>query len=385
MHKDLEEYKGKLPETLLDEIEEKCPASKIKKVVAKVYEEYMDAQVDAGESVGVITAESIGEPSTQMTLNTFHFAGVAELNVTTGLPRVVELLDGRKTIKTPMMEIFLKSPYNKGKDIREIALKVKETSFEEIVTEFNINVTDLSIAAVLNQKRVEELGLDAATVAKNLNKSIKTASVKAEGENIVFRLKTSDIKSLNELYKLKEAIRTVYISGIKGIDQVLPVKRKDEFIIITSGTNLKKVLALEFVDPSRTTSNDLHEVAKVLGVEAARQTVLNEVTRVFDEQGIDIDVRHFLLIVDTMTRGGDVKGVTRYGVISEKSSVLARASFETPLRHIIDAALIGEQDELNSVVENVMLNQPVPVGTGLPGLLAKVVKEKISGEEKEGK
>lgn len=377
MHKDLEDYDGKLPGKMLQELEEKCPAGKLKKAAKRLYEEYLAVKVDSGESVGVVAAESIGEPSTQMTLNTFHFAGAAEMNVTMGLPRVVEILDGRKEIKTPMMEIFLKAPYNKGKDIKEIALALKETTFGELVTEFNLNVVDLKIDVKLDTERMKQLSITTATVVKSLEKGIKGATVKGEGSDLVLKLKGGEDKGLNELYKLKENVRKIYISGIKGIAQVLPVRRHEEFIIITAGSNMKKVLELDFVDAMRTTTNDVQEISEVLGIEAARQAALNEVIRVFEAQGIDVDIRHLMLVVDTMTVSGTVKGVTRYGVISEKSSVLARASFETPILHIIEAALVGESDELNSVVENVMLNQPVPIGTGLPGLVAKIDKEKL--------
>jgi len=197
--------------------------------------------------------------------------------------------------------------------------------------------------------------------------------VKTEGEAITLKLKEDN--SINELYKLKERIKEVPISGIKGIKQVLPVKRRDEFLIITAGTSLKKVLELDFVDATRTTSNDIYEILSVLGVEATRQAIIDEVYKVIEAQGLNIDIRHIMLVADTMTVLGDVKGITRYGVISEKASVLARASFETPIRHIVNAALKGQVDHLNSVVENVMLNQAVPVGTGLPGLKVKIVKQ----------
>src|SRR3989338_6522978 len=107
VHEDLKEYVEKIPKKLLLELEEQCPASKLKKAVKKLYEEYVNSKIDAGESVGLIAAESIGEPGTQMTLNTFHFAGVAEMNITMGLPRIIEILDGRSTLATPMMEIYL--------------------------------------------------------------------------------------------------------------------------------------------------------------------------------------------------------------------------------------------------------------------------------------
>src|SRR3990172_2924675 len=136
VHKDLEKYVKVFPPKLLQEIEEKCPASKLKKVAELVHEEYINARVDPGDAVGVIGAESLSEQGTQMTLNTFHFAGVAEMNVTMGLPRIIEILDGRKHISTPMMEVFLKSPYNKGKDIRAMCLSLKETTFGDLIKEF---------------------------------------------------------------------------------------------------------------------------------------------------------------------------------------------------------------------------------------------------------
>jgi DNA-directed RNA polymerase subunit A" len=125
------------------------------------------------------------------------------------------------------------------------------------------------------------------------------------------------------------------------------------------------------VDPTRTYSNDLHETIKYLGVEATRQLIIVEVEKVLESQGLDIDLRHIMLVADTMCQNGSVKGISRYGVVSDKSSVLARASFETPLKHLINASIVGEKDELNSVIENVMLNQPVPIGTGLPSLRVK--------------
>ena len=372
MHKELEKYVGVIPQKILEEIEQKAPAGKIKKVAEKVFEEYMNARIDPGESVGLVGAESIGEPGTQMTLNTFHYAGVSEMNVTMGLPRIIEILDGRKTLATPMMEVYLKSPHNKGKDVKELALQLKEIKLGEIVKEYQINISELLIELTLNDGKCKEFGLTAGNIVKAIDKTVKEVSFKAESEGvIVAKLKTKDERSLNALYKVKEKMKAVYVRGVKGISQVLPVKRKEEFIIITAGTNLKKVLELDFVDATRTISNDIFEISLVLGIEAARQAIIEEVFKVIEGQGLNVDIRHVMLVADTMCTSGEIKGITRYGVVSEKASVLARASFETPIKHIINAALTGEVDKLNSIVENVMLNQPVPIGTGLPSLVMK--------------
>lgn len=369
------EYKEKIPKHFLDQIEEHVPKNiskaKLKAILDSVEKHYTKALVDPGESVGLVSAESIGEPGTQMTLNTFHFAGVAEMNVTMGLPRIIEILDGRKTIQTPMMEIYLKSPYNKGKDILELALRIKETVVEDVVTEIMTNFVEQTITLRMDKEKLKELGLTDHAVAVTAEKTMKALTVKKrEDDLITFKVKVKE-ESLNDIYKVKEAVKSVYLKGIKGITQVLPVKRGEEFIIITAGCNLTDVFELEEVDQSRTISNDIYEVAQILGIEAARASIIDEVYRVIENQGLNVDIRHVMLVADTMCTAGRVRGITRYGVVSDKSSVLARASFETPIKHIINAALVGEVDSLNSVVENVMLNQPIPIGTGICGLKMK--------------
>jgi len=369
------QYKD-LPLKLIEEIKEKTkgmPAAKIKKVLERVALSYANSKVDPGESVGLVSAESLGEPGTQMTLNTFHFAGVAEMNVTVGLPRIIEILDGRKKIKTPMMEIYLKSPYNKGKDIRKLALNIKETTAKDIMKEVSINIAERKIEVVFNKEKMKEISIDLSQVNAAFTKQFKGVVIKKGDGSLTIKVKGGEEK-FNEVYRIKEKLKSVYIKGIKGVTQVLPVKRNEEFIIITAGSNLNEVFALKEVDVERTTSNDVFEISNVLGIEAARQSIINEVNKITESQGLNIDVRHIMLIADTMSFAGAVKGITRYGVVSEKASVLARASFETPIKHIINASLIGEEDILSSVVENVMLNQPVPVGTGLPDLITKVKK-----------
>ncbi len=370
----LKEYENKLPALILDEIKAYMPAkvtaAKMKKIVEAIYSEYESSKVDAGESVGIIAAESLGEPGTQMTLNTKHFGGVAEMNVTMGLPRIMEILDVRKNISTPLMEVYLKPPFNKGKDIRKIAMMVKETKLGEVAKEFTINLAELNIIVELNHAKLEELNIDPKKLVKSVSKSMTGYSVKEKDGNFIIKGKGKE-DDISAIYKAKEKLRNLYVSGIKGITQVLPVKREEEFVILTAGSNLTDMMKLEFVDSKRIMTNDVREIESVFGIEAARAAVINETYKVIETQGLDVNIRHIMLIADTMCNSGVMKGITRVGVVADKSSVLARASFETPIKHLISASLLGQTDNLNSVIENVMINQEIPVGTGMIKLKVK--------------
>ena len=179
---------------------------------------------------------------------------------------------------------------------------------------------------------------------------------------VVIKPKKEEEQSIKELFQLKEKTKDVHVKGIKGISLVSPVLQGNEFIIYCIGTNLKDIFKVEGVDINRTITNDIFMVSEVLGIEAARQAIMNEALDVIKQQGLDIDIRHIMLLADAMTNSGKIKGVTRSGITAEKESVLARASFETPIKHIVNASLIGEEDPLNSVIENVMVNQAVPLG-----------------------
>jgi len=374
----LKEYENILPDLLMNEIRNNLPLKSsekfIREIAEKVKDEYVSALADPGEAIGLIAAESIGEPSTQMTLNTFHLAGVAEMNVTTGLPRIIEVLDARKKLSTEILTIYLKKPYNHGKDLKKMAEKIKERTLKEYLKEINIDVTEFQMTIILDNKKIKSSDLDVKIVVKNISKSIRGFSFKLnKDESITVKQTTKDF-DVNNLYKLKERIKSVYVGGIKGINQVLPVNRGEEYLIMASGSNFEDVMKLDFVDKERTFSNNIYLIESLLGIEAARQAVINEICAVINSQGLNVDIRHIMLVADTITMSGKIMGINRYGVVKEKPSILARASFETPIKHLISAGLVGANDPLNSVIENVMLNQVVPLGTGLPGLIVKVKK-----------
>jgi DNA-directed RNA polymerase subunit A" len=207
------------------------------------------------------------------------------------------------------------------------------------------------------------------------NTAIETSS----RENKVWiKPKKDDIKNLR---KIRAKLLSAQIDGIKSIEEVVVVKEGEDWIIQTAGTNLKKVLRLPEVDISRTTTNDISQVFEVLGVEAARNAIFNEIKATLDEQGLDIDVRHLLLLADVMTADGEVKPIGRYGISGQKASVLARANFEETKKHLVNASVYGERDDFKGVIENVLIGGIVPVGTGMVKLGIDVEKLRASQEK----
>ena len=340
---------------------------------------HKNGQIAPGEAIGIITAQSFGESSTQMVLNTFHMAGVAEMQVTSGLPRIIEIFDARKTPSSPKMEIYLDKEFNNEGNARVFAEKIKEVTLKEISSEVKLDFSNKKIEIVIDKKGLKQTHTTIKKVVERLNDL--GFNVNEQADSIT--LNASEY-SFREIYKLKEKLKATIISGVKGVKQILIVKRNKDFVIITLGTNLKEMLKLKEVDKYRLISNDFYEVAKVFGIEASRQLIINEVVEVLNSQGLDIDYRHSKLIADAMTDNGIVKGVTRMGIITQKSSILARATFETPDKQFVNASIKGTQDKLTSVIENIILNQPVPIGAGLPGLFVKVVGPLVK-EEKDKK
>jgi DNA-directed RNA polymerase subunit A" len=373
-----DEFK-ELPDSLTEEVKEKSKgmnAADVKKVLKRVQEEYEKAKIQSGEAIGVITAESFGEPGTQMILRVFHFAGVAEVSLTLGLTRLIELFDARKKPSTPLTKIYLKHGYRTDLEkVKAIAASIKETQLKDLTDEFSFNLNQFRIEVVLNKKEMRDLKITETQVLNVLKESFKDLDVRGEGG--LLKIKPKEKDSLTTLYKLKEKLKYVTIKGIKGVGQVTPVKQENDYVIFCTTDDLKNIFEVDGVDVTKTTVNNPFVVSDLLGIEAARQIIIDEAVEVIKNQGLDIDIRHIMFLADVMTNTGIIKGITRTGITSEKESVLARASFETPIKHLVNASLIGERDNLNSVIENVMLNQPVPLGTGLPDLVATMKEDAL--------
>ena len=344
--------------------------------------EHLGKQLDPGEAIGLVTAQSFGEPSTQMVLRTFHFAGVTEMQVTQGLPRLIEIFDARKKPSSPKMEIYLNKEYNNEKNARILAEKIKEIMVKDISSEINLDFGEKKIEIVIDNNGLRKTHTTMKTIVERLNKLGYSAK---ERKNLI-GIDVSDM-SFREIYKLKEKLKKTIISGVKGVSQILISKRDKDYVIITLGTNLKKIIEFKEINKDKVFTNDFYEFASVFGIEAARQLIIEEIHDVLKTQGLDINHRHLKLVSDAMTNTGTIKGVTRMGIIAQKSSILARATFETPVPQFVKASIKGNKDNLTSVIENIILNQPVPVGTGLPGLLVKVIGPlvKKDSEKKEVK
>lgn len=374
-HKLIEEFRKtnpEFPDYILDELDSILPKgtkdADVKKILENVENDYLDSQISANEAIGVITAQSVGEPSTQMTLNTFHFAGVATQSVE-GLPRLIEILDVKKTLELPQMRIFLKKELKLKEDkIKIVAAKIKETKLVEFATQSDILVEDNKVVIHLNTKDFKKLSIEEESLIPLLDRRIrKQASI----EDGVLTLNGEKVPSLKALMNIKEMAMSSVVFGIKGVKEVTILKENDEFMILTNGISLKHVLVIPEVDVQRLSCNDLDETYSVFGVEAARAVIMREIMEVVKSQGLSINERHVLLIADVMTYTGEPRGMTRFGIVADKLNVLTRASFETPLKHISRGALMGEENKLSSITENVMTNQMVNVGTGLPRVSVK--------------
>ncbi|MBR9682130.1 MAG: DNA-directed RNA polymerase subunit A'' [Candidatus Aenigmarchaeota archaeon] len=372
---DMKEIKEILPPRLFekskDAIKEfRLSDSQKKKAWTKIIELYKKSQYEPGEAIGVVAAQSISEPGTQMTMRTYHVAGAAAIQVTLGLPRLIEIFDARRTPKTPMMTVYLQSKYNTKEKSRQLAQDIMETKLSDIAINPTINLLDSQIEVPFDKKIMEKRKVKLTDTIEMLKVvKVKDIDIRARGNSII--IKPEAEVTVKDLQKYKKKYLDAHIAGVKGVSQVMINQQGSEWVLHTLGSNLAKILEVHGVDESKTTTNNIHEVEKVLGIEAARMAIVKEAYNTMEEQGLDVDMRHILLVADVMTADGTIKAIGRYGVAGAKGSILARANFEETIKHLTKAAAEHEIDNLTSVVENVMINQVVPVGTGMLDLVFK--------------
>ncbi|KAK8843986.1 hypothetical protein IAR55_006779 [Kwoniella newhampshirensis] len=350
---------------------------------------YLRAKIEPGSTVGAVGAQSIGEPGTQMTLKTFHFAGVASMNVTLGVPRIKEIINAAKVISTPIITAEMAIPDSETA-ARIVKGRVERTVLGDIASVIEESWTNANayIEIHIDMDAVRRLQLEITL------ESIKWALVAApklkipEG-SIHIAVKTSrirlwidepakdkDNKSLGiyeRLKYLKRAIPYVQVKGLPAVDRGVVTKdEKDESIhrLLVTGYGLSEVMGTEGVDGLKTKTNHVMETQKVLGIEAARQTIYNEIQTTMRSHGMSIDPRHVMLLGDVMTYKGEVLGITRFGVQKMKDSVLMLASFEKTTDHLFDASLFSKKDEIQGVSECIIMGTPAPAcGTSLASIV----------------
>lgn len=348
----------------------------LEKVVEYAIKEYKKASVDPHEAVGIIAAQSIGEPGTQLTLRTFHYAGVAEVNITKGLPRLIEIVDARTKPSTPTMTIFLEDSIKKDQEKVEILAKKIESTKVIDIADVEINVSEMTVTIVMDKEKMIKRRITRSQILEAIKKiKHQGTTLTEEGDRIIISLSEPSYK---KLYLVSEDIKNLLVSGIKGIERAI-VKYEEsygEYRIYTQGSNLKSVLELEGVDHRRTSTNDIMETYEVLGVEAARNAIIDESIKTLEEQGLSVDIRHLMLVADMMTFEGNVESIGRHGIAGKKASVLARAAFEITSKHLLQAGLLGESDELRGVAENIIVGQPITLGTGAVNLIYKYPEKK---------
>jgi DNA-directed RNA polymerase II subunit RPB1 len=405
---------------------------------------YKKAIVTPGEMVGMISGQSIGEVSTQMTLNTFHFAGVAsKSNVTRGVPRIEEILSLSSNPKNPSMTIYLKEEDETDKEkVNTIMTMLEHTKLEDVVKSVEIcfDPDDLNTLIKEDEELIQQfmefenmmngcgqnnndenydktkwllrLELDSEsmleknitmddinfTLNNSFEKEIHCIYSDYNSDKLIFRIRMKEIiknsssrsgvqkkitKSLDQsdqIYLLKnfqdQLLKRVILRGINKINKVILRKIKDNLIekngsyekqdiwvLDTIGTNMLEVLALDYIDNKRTFSNDIIEIYEILGIEAARQIIYNELAEVIEFDGTYINYHNFSLLCDRMTFTSKLISITRFGVNSDNIGPIAKASFEETPEMFLNAARYAEIDNMRGISANVMCGQEGYFGT----------------------
>ncbi len=363
----------RLPPKVMDELVAKISRLNVTKnefdeICDNIIESYERSLVEPGEAVGTVAAQSIGEPGTQMTLRTFHYAGVAELSVTQGLPRLIEIVDARNNPSTPTMKIYLDNKIASDRnDAKRIARNIEMVLVESVASNISIDLLRQAIDIRLDPELMDDKGLSVESVAEAIQEKLKGKGEVEPGDNVIFVYPAND--TLAELQRLSEKIRDFRVKGINDVTHVVIRKESDGYVLYTEGSNLQDALEIDGVNPHKIYTNNLREIYQVLGIEATRNAIIREAMNVLREQGMDVDIRHIILVADMMTTDGSISQIGRHGISGSKNSALARAAFEVTIKHLLGAGIAGTKDPLRGITENVILGQLIPLGTGSIDLL----------------
>ncbi len=334
---------------------------------------YNKAQVEPGQAVGIVTAQSIGEPGTQMTLRTFHFAGIKERNVTLGLPRLIELVDARKKPVTPTMDIYLDEEIKKSREKAiDVARHILQTKVSDLIEDSETDY-NTEIKLILSEKKLRSRGCTIGEVETALE-SNKKFKLETTGELIT--LKLAEEADAPTAIAIRNKVLNSTVKGVPDIARVTLVQKDNEWVIQTTGSNMAKVLEVKGIDKKNVRTNNVFEIAGTLGIEASRNALINELNHTLGDQGLEVDNRYIMLVSDLMCSKGYMQQIGRHGIAGSKDSVLARAAFEITVPTIAHAALAGEVEQLKGITENVIVGSNIPVGSGTVDLYMQVSKKK---------
>ena len=329
-----------------------------------------DLNVARGEAVGVVAAQSIGEPGTQMVLRSFHSAGISSVITTTGLPRIIEIVDARKKPKFPMMEVRLEKGVGRSYDkVKDVWKRIEEIKVSRVMQKFEENLKTGVLLIYLDKEKLNHYDITARTAAARLAK-MEGIGVSQDGDVLKIKVKEKEIRGVRTRFV---KVMGSTIGGVPGIQKVVVQQDDDDesFYLTTSGSNIEGVLQIEGVDKDGVYSNDIFEVMRVYGIEAARNLIASELMKTIKDESITVGFRHLGLVADTMTHTGIIKSVGRHGIAGEKESVFARAAYEETVKHFTNASVFGEVDYLRGVAENILIGKQVGVGTGRVRLAIK--------------
>ncbi|KAH8399848.1 hypothetical protein KR215_003442, partial [Drosophila sulfurigaster] len=357
-------------------------AEQLLEFLRRINDRYNRAVSEPGTAVGAIAAQSIGEPGTQMTLKTFHFAGVASMNITQGVPRIVEIINATKNISTPIITAELKN--NTSMEFaRQVKARIEKTTLGELSSYVEIVCAPSSCHLVIgiDMARIKVLGLhiDLDTIVMSILKSrlrIKIGQVHTvpKKSRIIVCVETTRNATINaELARLATTIQNVVVAGLPNIARAViavdDAHQPPTYKLCIEGYGLREVIATHGVVGERTRSNNICEIYQTLGIEAARTIIMGEITDVMEGHGMSVDWRHIMLLASQMTARGEVLGITRHGLAKMRESVFNLASFEKTADHLFDAAYYGQTDAINGVSERIILGMPAGIGTGIFKLL----------------
>lgn len=389
--------------------------SDVREFLRHVQAKVRKATVEPGTAVGAISAQSIGEPGTQMTLKTFHFAGVASMNITLGVPRLKEIINASSKISTPITTAPLVSDREmtaarivKGRVQRtllgEISLYVKEVYRSgdayiavrldrNVIDAFQLDVDLVEVATRIVQHSFSKIKVTANDIVLirpdklRIRPHRKADSSKRGVENIL-RLKTKEARKKEMesrpyflLQTLKHQLPNVPVCGINTVTRAViseSEKEKGSYHLGIESDDIGSIMVVPGVDGTNVTCNHIMAVEKTLGIESARQAILAQIAFTMDGHGLSVADHHLKLLADCMTSSGTVLGITRFGIQKMRTSTLMLASFEMTLDHLFDAAIHSREDEISGVSERIIMGVPIPLGTGLFRLLRKSNPDDLS-------